>query len=151
MLMRKLVVAILILVAAGCRNDTGTVPVAGVLKLDGQPLKEASIQFVPQGSGRDATATTDANGKFTMSTYEPRDGALPGSYKVVITPFVAAETSPEGASSEDAMAAASAAAAKQNRKSPGTQVPQSYTRLDQTPLVQAVPPKGEIVIDIKSK
>lgn len=149
--MRKLLVAFLILIAAGCRNDSGTVPVAGVLKLDGQPLKEASIQFVPQGSGRDATATTDANGKFTMSTYEPRDGAIPGSYKVVITPFVAAEASPTGASSEDAMTAASAAAAKQKRKPTDTQIPQSYTRLDQTPLMQEVPPKSEIVIDIKSK
>lgn len=149
--MRKLLVAFLILIAAGCRNDSGTVPVAGVLKLDGQPLKEASIHFVPQGSGRDATGTTDANGKFTMSTYEPRDGALPGSYKVVITPFVAAEASPVGASSEDAMTAASAAAAKQKGKPTDTQMPQSYTRLDQTPLMQEVPPKSEIVIDIKSK
>ena len=49
------------------------------------------------------------------------------------------------------MTAASAAAAKQKRKPTDTQIPQSYTRLDQTPLMQEVPPKSEILIDIKSK
>lgn len=94
--MRSILVAIVLFALAGCKDGSGTVPVAGVVRLDGQPLKEASIQFVPQGSGRDATATTDANGRFVMSTIEPRDGAMPGKYKVVITPATPVAETPAG-------------------------------------------------------
>ncbi len=149
--MRRMFMLLGMVVLSGCGDGRGTVPVEGILKLDGQPLKEASVQFVPQGAGRDATATTDGSGKFVMSTFEPRDGALPGSYKVVITPSTPIEATPDGVSADAAMQAASAAAVKPRARAAGPQVPESYTRIDQTPLKQEVPPTGEIVIDIKSK
>lgn len=77
--------AFLLLNLVGC-NTSGLSPVEGVLKLDGVPLANASIQFIPQGTGRDATAGTNANGEFVMSTNQPRDGVMAGTYKVVITP-----------------------------------------------------------------
>src|SRR5437879_5545336 len=72
---------------AGCGAQR-TTPVEGVVLLDGKPLAGASIQFVPQEKGRDATGETDKNGHFVMSTFQPRDGVLPGNYKVVISPPV---------------------------------------------------------------
>ncbi len=148
--MKKILLFLVLLAIVGCKEKSGTVPVQGIVKLDGQPLKDAAVQFVPQGTGRDATATTDANGKFVMSTFEPRDGAMPGSYKVVITSLGNVEATPTNVSADQAMAAASAAAAKAKANA-GSQVPVAYTRLDKTPLKQDVPAIGEIVFDIKSK
>src|SRR5262245_56563198 len=82
-------------------------PVAGVVLLDGKPLAGASIQFVPQGKGRDATGQTDQNGQFTMSTVQPRDGMLAGEYKVVISPPMGVADTTQYGSADDAMSAAS--------------------------------------------
>lgn len=137
---------LLLLNLVGC-NTSGLTPVEGVVKLDGVPLANASIQFIPQGAGRDATAGTDANGEFAMSTNEPRDGVMPGTYKVVVAP--AANTGPpkQFASANEAMAAEAAA-----RPAPvNSSFPQKYMLQDQTPLTQTVPTKEKkIVLDLKS-
>src|SRR4051812_35350491 len=72
---------ILVLLLAGC-GKARTSPVEGEVLLDGKPLAGASIQFVAQGKGHDATGETDLAGRFVMSSFQPKDGALPGSYKV---------------------------------------------------------------------
>ncbi|HOM17966.1 MAG TPA: hypothetical protein PLQ00_11595 [Thermoguttaceae bacterium] len=76
-----------------------TIPVTGVVTLDGKPIEGANVTFYPDtgesaGAGsqqkkadatvRPATGTTDKDGKFTLKTFEPGDGALPGKYKVAI-------------------------------------------------------------------
>lgn len=135
-----------LVILLGC-NSSGTTPVEGQVLLDGTPLPNASIQFVPQGTGQDATGATDAQGKFAMSTNKPRDGVMPGSYKVVITPRLT--TIPQQfASADEAMKAA--AVAKPIAHSSG--FPQKYTRVDQTPLTIDVPLKDKkTVFDLKSK
>src|SRR5262245_61830975 len=81
-------VAVLLLVA-GCGDGSGLVRVRGVVKLDGEPLAGATVVFVTQQpGGRDAYGATDANGAFELTTLNPRDGAAPGKYKVVIQPPV---------------------------------------------------------------
>ena len=85
-----------------------------------------------------------------LSTIDPRDGAMPGTYKVVIAPNSAASDMPEGLSASEAMAADATAAAK-GTKSKGNLVPEAYTRPDKTTLTQEVPSKGEVVFDLKSK
>jgi hypothetical protein len=134
---------------AGCGGGGATSPVTGVVTLDGKPLAGASIQFVPQGSGRDATGETDKDGAFVMSTFKPRDGVVPGTYKVVISPPTGtADPTPHG-SAEDAMAAASKPQTK--KQSTGPAFPQKYSRPDQTPLTQEVPVKGKLTFDLKSE
>lgn len=74
-----------------------TVPVSGVVTLDGKPIEGANVMLYPdtgelagagtQGKksdavGRPAVGATDKDGKFTLETFEPGDGALPGKYKV---------------------------------------------------------------------
>jgi len=131
---------------AGCARS-GTMTVEGVVLLDGKPVVGATVQFVPQGKGHDATGQTDNAGAFAMSTFKPRDGVLAGSYKVVISPAVgAADTAPYG-SADDAMSAAAKAPPK---KAPTAGFPQQYTRLDQTPLTQDVPVKGKLRFELKS-
>jgi hypothetical protein len=144
--MRTICVTLFVLALAGCGAKTS--PVEGVVTLDGKPLAGAAIQFVPQGQGRDATATTDTNGAFAMSTFQPRDGVLPGSYKVVISPPLGAPDAVKYASADEAMAAAAKAPAKAPA---GPAFPQKYSRADQTPLTQEVPAKQKLRYELQSK
>jgi hypothetical protein len=138
---------VLILTLAGCKGSA-TTPVEGTVLLDGKPLAGASIQFVPQGTGHDATGETDKNGQFVMSSFQPRDGVQAGTYKVVISPPAGAADPTPYASADEAMAAASKPPAK--KASEGPAFPQKYARPDQTPLNQEVPVKGKLKFDLKS-
>jgi len=137
---------ILALILAGC-GGTQTSPVEGIVTLDGKPLVGASVQFVPQGKGRDATGETDKNGEFAMSTFKPRDGALPGNYKVVISPPTGAADTAQYATAEEAMAAAKS---QTKKESTASRFPQKYARPDQTPLTQEVPVQGKVRFELKS-
>jgi hypothetical protein len=148
--MKRLVWMMVLLCTVGC-GGSGTVPVQGIVRLDGQPLRSASVQFVPEDSGRDATATTDQDGRFVLSTFEPGDGALPGNYKVVVTPVAPAQEAPPAMTADEAMAAAAAEAARAPSKPSHPGFPEKYTRVDQTPLQHRVPAPGDIEIDLKSK
>lgn len=132
--------------AAGCRGSR-TSPVNGVVLLDGKPLADASVQFISESDGRTATGQTDQEGKFSMSTYEPRDGVLPGSYKVVVSPPMGTPDPAKYSTAEDAMTGASKAA----KKSTAPEFPQKYTRADQTPLKQEVPVTGSVTLELSSK
>lgn len=72
---------------AGCGGGNSsspvTVPVQGVVKYQGQPVPKLSVAFIPD-KGMLASGTTDAQGKFTLMTNKPGDGAMVGSYKVGI-------------------------------------------------------------------
>ncbi len=138
---------VLTLGIVGC-GGSRTSPVKGVVTLDGKPLADASIQFVPQGEGRDATGQTDKDGQFVMSTFQPQDGVAPGTYKVVISPPAGSADPTQYASSEEAMSAASKPRAKKDSASRA--LPQKYSRSDQTPLVQEVPVQGKLRFDLKS-
>jgi hypothetical protein len=133
---------------AGC-GSSATTPVEGTVLLDGKPLAGASIQFIPQGKGRDATGETDKNGQFAMSTFQPRDGTVPGTYKVVVAPPVGSIDPAQYGSAEDAMSAATKPQAK--KASAGPAFPQKYTRPDQTPLTQEVPVQGKLKFELKSQ
>jgi hypothetical protein len=70
---------------AGCGGDgrPELVPVAGVVLIDGQPLKHGVVQVVPAGA-RAAHGKIDANGRFELTTFEPNDGCVPGRHTVAV-------------------------------------------------------------------
>lgn len=73
---------------AGCSETSiGTVPVTGSVELDGKPVAGATVIFKPDAQGRAASGTTDAEGKFKLTTEVNGDGALPGSYRVAVTKY----------------------------------------------------------------
>ena len=81
-----LTVIFLACLVTGCGpSRPSTIPVAGTVTLDGTAVEGASVMLMPAGEGQAATGVTDAEGKFTLKTYEPGDGARPGSYKVIVT------------------------------------------------------------------
>jgi dipeptidyl aminopeptidase/acylaminoacyl peptidase len=60
-------------------------PVSGTVTLNGQPLAEGHIAFHPTEPGGHSALGIIRDGRFTLRTVDPNDGALPGSYKVTIT------------------------------------------------------------------
>jgi len=65
----------------------GAVPVSGLVLLDNQPAPGVTVSFSPDDPkvGRAAVGTTDSSGRFTLTTKVAGDGAVPGSYTVLIT------------------------------------------------------------------
>lgn len=57
--------------------------VQGTVTMDGKPLANAVIMFVPVG-GRPSASETDANGKYVLEFSGGRKGAIPGLNRVEI-------------------------------------------------------------------
>ena len=72
---------------AGCGGDTHF-PVKGNLTLDGAPLVDATISFVPQGGkGTPAIGRTDNGGSYVINVSSDQLGMEPGEYSVRITTY----------------------------------------------------------------
>lgn len=67
----------------GCGGGPKLLPVAGVVTLDGQPIADAGVLFVPVEGGAPASGATDSAGRFRLSTTN-RSGVLAGRYRVAV-------------------------------------------------------------------
>ncbi|HJZ58381.1 MAG TPA: DUF4198 domain-containing protein [Gemmataceae bacterium] len=81
----------LLVAALGCGGGPYKVaPVSGTVTLDGKPLANAWVTFMPVGTkdnpdpGPTAAGKTDAQGKFTLAIEPGRPGAVVGKHKVAI-------------------------------------------------------------------
>jgi len=74
-----------LLLGTGC-NPSNTIAVTGMVTHNGKPADKAEVHFTP-AEGRPASGVTDAQGKFTLSTFSPGDGAMPGQHKVTIVQY----------------------------------------------------------------
>jgi len=79
---------------AGCQSD-GSVSVEGTVTLDGQPLAEATVQFISE-TGTTAGAVTDKNGRYVLTYVEGKRGVPPGKYKVRISTARGESETPDG-------------------------------------------------------
>jgi hypothetical protein len=75
------------IVLTGCSNSSRprTYPVTGTVTLQGKPLAGAAVTFVPTGEGEAASAITDSDGKYALTTWRAGDGAQPGEYRVKVS------------------------------------------------------------------
>lgn len=85
--------------AFGCGGDPDSkvalVPVKGTVTLNGKPMANASVSFIPDGNNKNSTAggdTTGPEGNY-MARYRGRSGLAPGKYKVTIAPGVSSGSS----------------------------------------------------------
>ena len=68
---------------AGC--DNGAVPVSGTIALEGEPLANGRIILNPTEKGPKAYGLIDADGKFRLQCDDSKKGAMPGSYRALVT------------------------------------------------------------------
>jgi hypothetical protein len=77
-----------LVIVTGCSDNTGLAKryaVSGTVNYNGKPVEKGTVTFTPtQADGRVASGDI-ADGRYTLTTAEPGDGALPGSYKVTVS------------------------------------------------------------------
>ncbi|MEN1678136.1 MAG: carboxypeptidase-like regulatory domain-containing protein [Planctomycetota bacterium] len=78
--------------AAGCGGGPfDFASVSGVVTLDGEPLSNAIVRFIPQRSGESTLvgptshAVTNEEGRFRLETYQGRNGAVVGPHVVSVS------------------------------------------------------------------
>jgi hypothetical protein len=107
----------------GCERGPILVPVTGKVLYRDKPLEFGSVMFQAR-SGQPAIGEIQPDGTFTLSTFQPNDGAVVGTHKVRIACY---ESQRPGAP-----------------KGPGEQslgrllIPERYTLLDQSGLTAEV-------------
>jgi hypothetical protein len=84
-----LVPVLLLVVSLGC-DQSGSVPlgtVKGQVTLDGKPMPNVSVTFIPAGEQGGATSMgrTDASGNYELIYVDGKKGALIGKHKVSVT------------------------------------------------------------------
>lgn len=75
----------MMVIASGCGAGSDRprlAQVSGIVTLDGEPVEGASVNFLPVAGGRLATGTTDATGRYTLTTFDKDDGAAVGEHYI---------------------------------------------------------------------
>ena len=81
-----IVLVVLLLALPGCGQSGAQIaPVHGHVKLDGQPLANAEVQFQPDGSQRGSSGRTDAEGRYYLMYKRGQPGAMVGPHTVRIS------------------------------------------------------------------
>jgi hypothetical protein len=86
------IVSAVLLAAPGCSgtNDDWrakrpkVVPVSGTVLYNGQPLEDATVTFTNAAASRSGYGQTGPGGKFTLTTFTPADGVVPGKQQVTV-------------------------------------------------------------------
>ncbi len=80
----------LLLLAIACCLPVGCAPgypeaspVVGQVTVNGEPLASGEVQFL-SSDGLVATGRIDPDGSYRLTTFQPDDGAMPGSHQVSI-------------------------------------------------------------------
>jgi Carboxypeptidase regulatory-like domain len=141
--------------------------VSGVVLLDGEPVPEAAVAFVPEDPhGEGATAYTDEDGRFRMKS-AVHDGVKPGKYKVRIEALaerpapvkgmaqIMAEKHAGGNADAKSMAKDAAAVQKQQAqeskaaaKRKRVNTPKVYNDIDKSPLRAEIPAQTDYKFEL---
>lgn len=143
------VIAVLSFFFTGCGGgadgpDVTLHPVSGVVRLNGSPLTNASVTFVPEEAGTAKLTyfgATDQEGKFVLKNRQGEAGCEAGKYKVVISKRTLSDGSPMP--DEDSPEAAASAADSVET------LPSKFSSRETTELMYEVPEGGkEFSIDL---
>lgn len=132
-----------LMLGCGAGGDAPAVPVypvTGKVILHGAPLADASVSFAPLAGQPTAVGRTNAQGEFTLSTYDYGDGAAAGEYAVVVSKAIAAKAAAEDEHSADPYATAGEEhdAGGQAEGDAVSVVPPQYGKSSETPLRETV-------------
>jgi hypothetical protein len=59
-------------------------PVSGAVSYNGQPVGTGQIVFVPRNPAGQQATSPIIDGRYSLTTFAPNDGAISGSYDIVI-------------------------------------------------------------------
>jgi hypothetical protein len=76
------IAALALVTAAGCGGPK-LGQVTGTVTVDGTPVTSGTIMFVPD-DGKVSVGSIGTDGRFTLTTFSPDDGAMVGAHKVTI-------------------------------------------------------------------
>lgn len=126
---------------SGCgSNRPTTAPVEGKITCGGQPVPEGVITFYPE-QGRPATGRIQPDGTYSLTTFDPGDGALIGKHKVTIEAVRFTGGGPQPKSMEEEIRMAmEKKPAKSGPSQPQWLVPERYAKRETTPLTFEVRP-----------
>lgn len=136
-----------LVLVSGCGPSTaGQLPtnkVTGTVTMNGAPVPGATVTFSPTEKGIPAAiGMTDGQGVYTLTTYQPGDGAVEGNYKVTVTKFVASAAPAEA--SHDPTGASGASGAPQHSgprggaSGGGSALPDKFAKADSSPFLMTV-------------
>lgn len=104
---RQLIVPIimgcLIVGCSGSKSGPKTVRVTGKVTYKNAGVEKAHVTFLGDGAIQSAQAITDKNGDFILTTSSSGDGAMPGTYQVVVSKIVPAPATAAPASGRSSM------------------------------------------------
>ncbi len=69
----------------GCSGGNTIGSVSGTVTMDGAPLPNATVTFMPNGKGGPSYGRTDASGVYTLKYTRERQGAAVGEHTVMIS------------------------------------------------------------------
>jgi hypothetical protein len=118
--------------------------VAGVVMLDGKPMPEALVEFLPDSDkgthGPVSAGITDEEGRFRLLSHDKRDGAVVGNHRVLVQD---ARSIPQAVSE--------ATPVKPPPPKP-SRIPTTYASVANTPLREEVKPGTQtITLEVTSK
>ena len=85
-----LLAACILVLASGCsrgRQYPPTHSVSGVVRVEGQPVVDAIVSFLPENGQYPANGRTDASGRYELTSFTRGDGAMEGSFRVTIVKY----------------------------------------------------------------
>lgn len=131
----------------GGEERPATAPVTGSVMYNGEAIAGATVSFWTEGASRAATGVTKADGTFSLSMFDPNDGAIPGEHTITV---VKVEAGAEPASTTDAMlndptamAGMAAEGGAGGPKAPESLIPEKYSKKESSPLKETVSADAE--------
>lgn len=149
-----LITACVLGLASGCsrgRQYPPTHSVSGFVTVEGQPVAEALVSFLPVDGQNPANGVTDASGRYELTSFTRGDGAMEGSFRVTIVKYEK-EVEDEPAASAEKPAAEEADSGETGNEGyvpagmlvsqydtgPKNLLPKQYADQQKTPLTAAV-------------
>jgi hypothetical protein len=112
------------------------VPASGTVTYNNLPLDGATLVFAPLGDSKHVgTALSGSGGEFAITTGS-QDGALPGTYKVIVTKTLSTPPKLDSSGHEE---------------TPGQtklMTPEKYSQLDTTDLQVTIPADGIQTLEV---
>ncbi|MBT3212524.1 MAG: carboxypeptidase regulatory-like domain-containing protein [Planctomycetaceae bacterium] len=144
--------ALSVMGAVGCggREWPPTYKTTGIVTLDGAPVERASITFYPKEGQQPANATTDASGRYQLTSFNADDGATVGPFDVAILKFPAIEIDAvPGGVPFDESNNTDAGPSPESLEDPENELPEKYSNHEKSGLSATVTADGENVFNFE--